>query len=111
MQVINIEPDERRIGLSIKALLPIDKKMLEQLKRDREEEEAEKVQREQEKESKGSKEKEEKEESKESEGVFVASKTGKKYYPADSASAKRIKKENRIEFATQAEAKKAGYSA
>ncbi|MEK7136687.1 MAG: S1 RNA-binding domain-containing protein, partial [Patescibacteria group bacterium] len=38
VQVINIDPDERRIGLSIKAMLPIDKKMLERLKKEREEE-------------------------------------------------------------------------
>ncbi|OIO54697.1 hypothetical protein AUJ46_02645 [Candidatus Peregrinibacteria bacterium CG1_02_54_53] len=39
-QVINIDIDERRIGLSIKALLPIDKETMERLKREREEEEA-----------------------------------------------------------------------
>lgn len=91
VQVINIEPDERRIGLSIKALQPITKEMLEEIKREREAEE----------------------------GVvesgkdtkFVASKTGKKYYPADSAGAKKIKKENRVEFSTAKEAEKAGYSA
>lgn len=39
-QVINIDIDERRIGLSIKALKPIDKETMERLKKEREEEEA-----------------------------------------------------------------------
>ncbi len=39
-QVINIDIDERRIGLSLKALLPIDKETLERIKKEREEEEA-----------------------------------------------------------------------
>jgi small subunit ribosomal protein S1 len=39
-QVINIDIDERRIGLSIKALKPIDKATLERIKKEREEEEA-----------------------------------------------------------------------
>jgi len=39
-QVINIDVDERRIGLSIKALKPIDKETLERIKKEREEEEA-----------------------------------------------------------------------
>jgi len=39
-QVINIDIDERRIGLSIKALLPIDKETMELIKREREEEAA-----------------------------------------------------------------------
>ena len=37
-QVINIDIDERRIGLSIKALKPIDKETLELIKKEREEE-------------------------------------------------------------------------
>ena len=93
VQVINIEPDERRIGLSIKALLPIDKKMLEAM-------------REESKESKESKD-----EKKTGVVKFVASKTGKKYYAADSAAAKKIKKENIVEFKTAKEAEKAGYAA
>jgi len=97
VQVINIEPDERRIGLSIKALLPIDKKMLEAI---REEEDA--------KDTKGTKETKD---TKETKGGFVASKTGKKYYAAGSAAAKRIKEENRVEFKTAKEAEKAGYAA
>lgn len=121
VQVINIEPDERRIGLSIKALQPITKEMLEQIKREREEEEAKKKE---EKESpssaeashfasEASRDKSEgrKETKEKKEGGFVASKTGKKYYPADSAAGKKIKKENRIEFATEKEAETAGYSA
>lgn len=39
-QVINIDIDERRIGLSIKALKPIDKETMERIKREREEDEA-----------------------------------------------------------------------
>jgi ribosomal protein S1 len=39
-QVINIDIDERRIGLSVKALKPIDKETMERIKREREEEEA-----------------------------------------------------------------------
>ncbi|MBU0767041.1 S1 RNA-binding domain-containing protein [Patescibacteria group bacterium] len=42
-QVINIDIDERRIGLSIKALKPIDKETLERIKRERKEEEAKKA--------------------------------------------------------------------
>lgn len=108
VQVINIEPDERRIGLSIKALLPITKEMLEQIQRDREEEEKKKIKSsgEEKSEKKGKKS----EEATEEVGVFVASKTGKKYYPADSAAAKKIKKENRIEFASEKEAQESGYS-
>jgi small subunit ribosomal protein S1 len=103
-QVINIDVDERRIGLSIKALLPIDKATLERLKREREEEEA--------KASEATKAKEEKtqEETESAEG-FVASKSGKKYYPLSSAGAKKIAEENRLHFATEEEAKAAGFSA
>lgn len=43
------------------------------------------------------------------EGVFVASKTGKKYYAADSAGGKKIAEANRVHFATEAEAEAAGY--
>jgi small subunit ribosomal protein S1 len=100
-QVINIDVDERRIGLSIKALLPIDKETLERLKKEREEEEAKK------KEGK----EEEKTEAKASAEGFVASKTGKKYYAAGSAAAEKIKEENRIEFKTEEDAQKAGYTA
>ena len=41
--------------------------------------------------------------------IFVASKNGKKYYYAWCESANVIKEQNRIWFATQAEAEKAGY--
>ena len=41
-QVINIDIDERRIGLSIKALLPIDKETMERIKKEQAEEEAKK---------------------------------------------------------------------
>ncbi len=106
-QVINIDVDERRIGLSIKAIQPIDKETMDRLKREREEEEAGKNEA---KESKESEEAEESDESAPTEG-FVASKTGKKYYPADSAAAKKIKAENRVAFATEDEAKAAGFEA
>jgi len=109
VQVINIEPDERRIGLSIKALLPIDKAMLERLKKEREEDEAKEKSEKSEKEEKVKKKKEVKA-GPSSDGGFVASKTGKKYYPAGSAQGKKIKKENRVEFASEKEAEDAGYS-
>lgn len=99
-QVINIDVDERRIGLSIKALLPIDKATLERLKQEREAEEAAK------KEPKAAAA-----ESTASAGGFVASKDGKKYYPADSAQGKKIKEENLVSFATAEEAEAAGYGA
>ncbi len=114
-QVINIDIDERRIGLSIKALKPIDKETLERIKREQEEEEKAK------KESAGEsadedtseeapkKSKAKKEES--AEGGFVASKDGKKYYTADSAAGLKIKEENRVSFATAEEAEAAGYTA
>lgn len=101
VQVINIEPDERRIGLSVKALLPIDKKMLEEMKKEEEASKSSKKKSETAKDSDDSK----------GSGGFVASKTGKKYYPADSAAAKRIKEENRVEFVSEKEAEKAGYAA
>lgn len=119
-QVINIDVDERRIGLSIKALLPIDKETLERIKREREEEEAAT------KAPKGNASSDAAEATVETgkaemeqdallspeEGVaLVASKTGKKYYPADSAAAQKIKEENRVTFATEDEAKAAGYEA
>ncbi len=112
VQVINIEPDERRIGLSIKALQPITKEMLEQIKREREEEEA-KAKEAGEEEKKERREKREEKEAAEggASGKFVASKTGKKYYAEDSAQGKKIKAENRIEFASEKEAEEAGYSA
>ena len=40
---------------------------------------------------------------------FVASKQGKKYFPADCGSAKTIKEENRVYFETEVEAQQAGY--
>jgi ribosomal protein S1 len=101
-QVINIDVDERRIGLSIKALLPIDKETMERLKREREEEEAARAK------ADG---KSTPEEPKESTAGFVASKTGKKYYAADAAAAKKIDEEHRVTFATKEEAEAAGYSA
>ena len=149
-QVINIDIDERRIGLSLKALQPIDKETLERIKAEEAAEEAakEEVAKKEEK-KEVEEEKEEKEESNEGEdvkdekegdekageekteekkeekveekaeekeesadeGAFVASKTGKKYYAADSAQGQKIKEENRVYFKTEKEAEKAGYSA
>lgn len=119
-QVINIDVDERRIGLSIKALLPIDRETLERIKREREEEEAKTKEGKEPKETKEIKESKEEKEGKAEmatktpsavDAGFVASKTGKKYYSADSSAASKIKEENRIVFATEEEAKAAGYSA
>lgn len=58
-QVINIDIDERRIGLSLKALQPIDKATMERLKKEREEEEnaAKEVSNDKKKEKKSKKEK------------------------------------------------------
>lgn len=42
-------------------------------------------------------------------GEFVASKQGKKYFPADCGSAKTIKEENKVFFGSEAEAVAAGY--
>ncbi|NOS67718.1 MAG: S1 RNA-binding domain-containing protein [Candidatus Peribacteraceae bacterium] len=108
-QVINIDVDERRIGLSIKALKPIDKETMERIKREREEDEAKaKV-------TKGTEGTEATEASVTSAASvasgFVASKTGKKYYPADSAAAKKIAAENLVTFKTEKDAEEAGYSA
>ncbi len=137
-QVINIDIDERRIGLSIKALKPIDKETLERIKKEQAEEERQKAEeeamKEAEKEKKveeakdsSEKDSEESEESKEtkeeevaeeapevaapSDGQFVASKTGKKYYAVDSAQGKKIKEENKVFFATKEEAEATGYKA
>ena len=126
-QVINIDIDERRIGLSIKALLPIDKETLEKIKKEQAEEEAKKAEEEKAVPKEEKAEKEEKEEAPEAngdaeqasleieaekvDGDFVASKTGKKYYSVDSAACKKIKEENRVYFKTEKEAEAAGYSA
>lgn len=108
-QVINIDIDERRIGLSIKALKPIDAATLKRLK---EEQEAQKKAREAAAAPKA--EKTEKVESPEAPAApdspaFVASKSGKKFYPAHSASGKKIAEENRVFFKTEEEAKAAGH--
>lgn len=112
-QVINIDVDERRIGLSIKALKPIDKETMERIKREREEEEAKAKEPKDASEARDAKEEKPGEAPRVSNGAtgFVASKTGKKYYPADSAAADKIKEENRVTFATEKEAEEAGYSA
>lgn len=100
-QVINIDIDERRIGLSIKATQPIDKETIDRIKAEQEEKKG------------GSKKEvaEEKAEDTASEGTFVASKAGKKFYKADSAAGKKITEDKRVYFATEAEAEAAGYSA
>jgi len=134
-QVINIDIDERRIGLSLKALQPIDKETMERLKKEREEEAASESEEEPaakkpkasdsakatpDKEKKTAKKEEATEPEQASlladdaaekvEGDFVASKTCKKYYATDSASGKKIKEENRQYFKTEKEAEKAGFS-
>ncbi|MEI8130068.1 MAG: hypothetical protein WCG55_01020 [bacterium] len=43
-------------------------------------------------------------------GAFIASKNGKKYYPASCAGASKIKATNRVYFQTSKEAESAGYS-
>lgn len=93
-QVINIDIDERRIGLSIKALKPIDAATLERMKKEREERETES-----------------KEPKKGASAGFVASKSGKKYYEAGSAAAEKIAEDKRLTFKTTEEAEAAGYTA
>lgn len=102
-QVINIDIDERRIGLSMKALQPIDKETLERIKREQEEEEAK---------AKAEESEDGDDEAEVPEGMmFVASKDGKKYYSVDAAAGKKIKGDKRVYFATEAEAEEAGYAA
>lgn len=110
-QVINIDVDERRIGLSVKALKPIDKETLERMKREQEEEANAAKKEEGKKEE--AEEAEETEEAHEApEGAkFVASKDGKKFYSVDSAGGKKIKAEKRIYFKDEKEAEEAGYAA
>ncbi|MDD5623576.1 MAG: S1 RNA-binding domain-containing protein [Candidatus Peribacteraceae bacterium] len=67
-QVINIDIDERRIGLSIKALQPIDKATLERIKREREEEAKAKEEKEAKETKEPKEEKVRKEEKKEKDG-------------------------------------------
>ncbi len=126
-QVINIDVDERRIGLSIKALLPIDRETLERMKREQEEEKEKEKAKAEKKDTEGADGTEgtpapelgsvrgaaddNKKTDSASASGFVASKTGKKYYPADSAAAHKIKDENRVEFKTEEEAQAAGYTA
>ncbi len=105
-QVINIDIDERRIGLSIKALQPIDKETLERIKKEQADEEKAK------KTAKDSEDPEDSEEHEIPEGMmFVASKDGKKFYAVETAAGKKIKAEKRVYFATEAEAEEAGYAA
>ncbi len=99
-QVINIDIDERRIGLSIKALKPIDAATLERLKKEREAKEQESNDSKEPAPHRGK-----------ATGAWVASKSGKKYYPADSAAAEKIAEDKRVTFKTEEEAKAAGYSA
>lgn len=119
-QVINIDIDERRIGLSVKALLPIDKETLERIKAEQAAEEAKKKDAEESEEA--PKPKKSKDDAKDAEqmsldvgdapdAAFVASKTGKKYYAVDSAAGQKIKEENRVYFKDEKEAEAAGFSA
>jgi predicted RNA-binding protein with RPS1 domain len=129
-QVINIDIDERRIGLSIKALQPIDRETLERIKKEQEEADAKKgadgtegTDKTDAKPKKAAKKQEEAGESEEAEESaeakdasaptegFVASKDGKKYYAFDSASGKKIKADKRVTFKTAEEAEAAGYKA
>lgn len=96
-QVINIDIDERRIGLSIKALKPIDAATLERIKKEQEERKATNRQET----SNGSTK---------SSNAYVASKTGKKFYEVGSGAAAKIAEENRVYFKTMDEAKAAGYA-
>ncbi len=111
-QVINIDVDERRIGLSVKALKPIDKETLERMKL--EQEAAADAKNESKEEEAKPKKKAAAAESAEisvPEGMlFVASNTGKKYYAVESAQGHKIKEENRVYFKTEKEAEEAGYS-
>lgn len=128
-QVINIDVDERRIGLSVKALLPIDKETLERLKKEQAEGEEAKAaesktedKAEKKKVPKEAKKAEAKKDDSEAEQMsldvgdapdakFVASKSGKKFYAVDSAGGQKIKEENRVYFTDEKEAEAAGYSA
>ncbi len=92
-QVINIDIDERRIGLSIKALKPIDQATLERIRKEQEEKKSAPAVKET------------------AEAGFVASKSGKKYYPVDSVAGKKITEANRVFFSSEKEAVAAGYSA
>ncbi len=124
-QVINIDIDERRIGLSIKALKPIDAATLERIKKEQEEQkESNKKQSTggsgdsaapQKSATKGlTTEASTKEglptEASAKKGAWVASKTGKKFYEAGSGAAEKILEENRVYFKTEKEAKEAGYA-
>lgn len=112
-QVINIDIDERRIGLSIKALKPIDKETLERIKKEQEEEEKEKAKakKEEAKESDDAEEEEEHDVEVPEGAKFVASTAGKKFYAVDAAAGKKIKPEKRVYFKDEAEAEAAGYAA
>lgn len=101
-QVINIDIDERRIGLSIKALKPIDQATLDRIRKEQEEKKS----------HAGAKAESVKVQSSEAttEG-FVASKSGKKYYPAESTAGKKISEANRVYFKTEEEAIAAGFAA
>ncbi len=106
-QVINIDIDERRIGLSIKALQPIDQATLDRL---RAEQEAKRKPVEKKAEPASEEEKETHVAAPDG-ALFVASKSGKKYYAVDSAQGKKIAAENRVYFKTDEEAVAAGYAA
>lgn len=117
-QVINVDIDERRIGLSIKALKPIDKETLAKMK-EQEKEMKKKEKTDEKPKTKTAKKEDSNEEVKqmaievegEIGGDFVASKTGKKYYTVDSAAGKKIKDDNKVFFKDEKAAEAAGYSA
>lgn len=109
-QVINIDVDERRIGLSVKALLPIDKETLERIKAEQAEEEAKKAEAGETSESTDAKQMSI-DVGDAPDAAFVASKSGKKYYALDSAAGQKIKEDKRVYFKDEKEAEAAGYSA
>ncbi|TSC57619.1 MAG: RNA binding S1 protein [Candidatus Peregrinibacteria bacterium Greene0416_19] len=150
-QVINIDVDERRIGLSVKALKPIDKETMERIKKEREEDERKKKESTRQQaslpaaggEAAGETATSEEPRSRDSSNrdseiaaggatsaetevsiakttpstqagadkQLVASKTGKKYYPAGSSAGQKIKEQNRVYFKDATEAEAAGYTA
>ncbi|MDA0376160.1 MAG: S1 RNA-binding domain-containing protein [bacterium] len=127
-QVINIDIDERRIGLSVKALLPIDKETLARIKAEQATEEEKKSEEDAEG-AEGAEVKAKKnvktvksdnttatqqlsiDVGDAPDAAFVASSSGKKYYAIDSVGGKKIKEEKRVYFKDEKEAEAAGYSA
>lgn len=108
-QVINIDIDERRIGLSVRAITPIDKETLKKMQE--EEAAAEAAKSEEKKEKKDDSAEEAPATEVPEDAKFVASTGGKKYYPISSTQAGKIKEDKRAYFASEEEAEAAGYAA